>query len=144
MDTFWADFEYFNAKTGVYLNRDHILNSMDIRNGLSHIWHKKNSLRFTKIIGRVSCILCSKILGIGLAERSWGDVKNIKKDMRAHLSAEVTKMQATIFGSNSAEKADLKCRSRLDDPSNQQYEFWNEEYFINLGLERFEVEIDME
>ena len=127
LDTFWAEFEDFHAKKGVYLNWDHIWNSMDIRNGLSHIWHKKNSLRFTKIIGRVACIVCSKILGIGSAEHSWGDVKNIKKDKRAHLSAEVTKIQATIFGSNSAETADLKRRSRLDDPSNQQSEFWNKE-----------------
>ena len=33
---------------------------------------------FTKVLGFVACRVTSKVLGIGAAESSWGDVKTIK------------------------------------------------------------------
>ena len=38
----------------------------------------KYSLPFTKVLGFVACRVTSKVLGIGAADRSWGDVKTIK------------------------------------------------------------------
>ena len=42
------------------------------------MWHQEYSLPFTKVLVFVACIVTSKVLGIGAAERSWGDVKTIK------------------------------------------------------------------
>ena len=54
------------------------MESKNIKDGNSHLWNQKYSLPCTKVLGFVSCIVTSKVLGIGEAERSWGDVKNIK------------------------------------------------------------------
>lgn len=87
LNCFWEEFEHFHNKTGPFKDRDHIWNSADINNGdvsntlafyynpandtyssflllnpQSHIWHSKNSLRYTKIFGRLACRVCSKIL----------------------------------------------------------------------------------
>ena len=83
-------------KTGPFENRDYIWNAADIREGNSHMWHKKHSLRYTKILGRLACRVTSKILGIGAAERSWGDVKHLKTNKRSHLSSSRVKKQATL------------------------------------------------
>ena len=71
INLFWEEFDYFHSKTGPFENREHIWVSGDIRLGASHIWHSKNSLRYTKVFGRLACRVCSKILGIGSAERAW-------------------------------------------------------------------------
>lgn len=107
LNTFWQEFEDFHNKLGPYSNKDHIWISTDIRLCNSHFWHSKNSLRYTKILGQFACRVCSKILGIGSAERSWGDVKHLKTNKRSHLSAENIKKQATIYGAYCIEKADI-------------------------------------
>ena len=38
------------------------------------------------ILGYVACPVTSKILGIGAAERVWGDTKTIKASKRKHLT----------------------------------------------------------
>ena len=42
------------------------------------MWHQKYSLPFTNVLGFVACRVTSKVLGIGAAECSWGDVNTIK------------------------------------------------------------------
>jgi hypothetical protein len=65
-------------------------------------------LSYTDVLGKLACIVCSKILGIGSAERAWGDAKQNTNDTRSHLSAEAIKMQLTLFGTYCAEKAQSK------------------------------------
>ena len=105
LNMFWTEHDQFHSKIGPYGNRDHIWHSQDIIAGNSHFWQKKNLLHYTSILGRAACIVCSKILGIGSAERSWGDVKHLKTEKRAKLSGEAVKMQGTIFGASCAERA---------------------------------------
>jgi hypothetical protein len=97
------------------------------------MWHMKNSLKFTDWLGRFACRVCSKILGIGSAERAWGDVKKIKTDRRAHLSATVTKMQATIYGRHCSEKAKLRRLGKAEATE----AFWEEADFEHLALGKF-------
>lgn len=99
-----------------------------MRDGNSHAWHEKYSLHHSKIFGRLACRVCSKILGIGSAERSWGDVKHLKSNKRSHLSGERVKKQATIFGSSTMLRADMKRISMAAD-SVRPYKFWMEEDF---------------
>jgi len=55
-----------------------------------------------------ACRVTSKILGIGSAERNWGEVKHLKTDKHSHLSADRVKKQATIFGADCASRARLE------------------------------------
>jgi len=133
LNSFWTEHEHFHSKSGPFANRKHIWISQDLVDGNSHLWHKKNSLRYTSILGRLACIVCSKILGIGSAERSWGDVKHLKTDKRAKLSGEATKMQSTIFGASCAERARIRQSSHQnDDGLNTQ---WDDDDFADPGFD---------
>jgi hypothetical protein len=41
-------------------------------------WHFKYSYPQTKVLGKLACLVLSKILGIGTAERNWKQVKAVK------------------------------------------------------------------
>ena len=87
INDFWTEFDEFHDKRGIYENREYIFkNHADLVNNKVFIWHKKETLHYTKIFGAFACRVCSKILGIGSAERSWGDVKHLKVNKRAHLN----------------------------------------------------------
>ena len=108
LNTFWREHDDFLYRKGVFGDRDYIWVSSE----QSHVWHKINSLRDTEYLGSFACRVLSKRLGIGEAERCWGAVKHLKKDKRGHLSGKVVNMQATLFGSYSAQKARLKREKR--------------------------------
>jgi hypothetical protein len=110
---------------------------MDLKTNESHIWHKKNSLRYTDVLGKLACIVCSKILGIGSAERAWGDVKQHKNGQRANLGAEATKMTSTLFGTYCSEKAAVRRRHK-----NTSGVFWDDEDFRTLGMSRYGVDVN--
>lgn len=125
-NTFWEELDLFHSKSGVFGNRDHIWLSADVKTGKSHLWHQKNSLRYTTILGKLACRTTSKILGIGSAERAWGDVKHLKTNKRSHLSAERMKKQATIYGSHCVEMAHI-ARSNQHVDNAKPCKFWTDE-----------------
>jgi hypothetical protein len=136
INTFWQEFEDFQSKIGPYENREYIFNNhIDISNGNIHYWHKKETLHYTIIFGRFACRVCSKILGIGSAERSWGDVKHLKTNQRSHLSSRATKMQATIFGASCVQLARLKQQEKFLGSGAGPCKFWRMDDFdkINCG-----------
>ena len=75
------------------------------------MWHHKESIPRTEILGKLAVRVCSKILGIGSAERAWGDVKHLKSNKRSHLSSDKVKKQATLFGHSSMEMARYKIQN---------------------------------
>lgn len=84
------------------------------------------TLPYTKILGKLACRVCSKILGIGSAERSWGDVKHNKIGKRTSLSGDAVKKQATIYGASCVEAADLRRKIVV---GSKPYRFWDDEDF---------------
>jgi len=102
------------------------------------MWHKKFSLYSYPTLGKVACIVCSKILGIGSAERAWGDVKQLKTGKRGSLGGANTKMQATIFGNHCKVKAQI----RRDAEASRNESFWDEDDFDNLGLSKYGINIE--
>ena len=81
----------------------------------------------------MACRILSALLGIGVAERSWGAVKQLKSGNRSHLGAEATRMQATIFGAACIERA-----RALKAEKEQSKEMWNDDDVeFQLGLENF-------
>lgn len=107
--------------------------SFKLTDGNSHLWHKKNSTHHTDVLGRLACIVCSKILGIGSAERSWGDVKHLKSNKRAKLSGKAVEMQATIFGASCSERSKLKEEGKDIDAELKQS--WDDDDFADAGLD---------
>ena len=77
LDMFWTEYTDFDNKIGSFDDDGFIWKRKGISDGNSHLWHQKYSLPFTKVLDFVACIVTSKVLGIGAAERSWGDVKTI-------------------------------------------------------------------
>jgi hypothetical protein len=98
---FWQEVMNFQTKTGPFLGRSAFHHTQhDLFAGTSYFWHKKETCRRTEVLGRLAARVSSKILGIGSAKRSWGDVKQLKSGKRSHLSADKVKKQATIFGAS--------------------------------------------
>lgn len=160
-DKFWTEFNEFSTKTGRFGGgRRYIWNSELLRKRHSAKWHGQYSVAFTEVrwlivfcllsrlfltassccscailqvLGKVACRILSTLLGIGVAERSWGAVKHLKSGSRSHLGADATRMQATIFGAACIEKARaLKAEKELS------MELWNDnDIEFQLGLENF-------
>jgi hypothetical protein len=53
-------------------------------------WHYKYSYHQTKLLGRLACLVLSKILGIGTAERNWKQVKAVKSGQRINTTIDRT------------------------------------------------------
>lgn len=84
----------------------------------------------------MACRVLSALLGIGIAERSWGAVKHLKTGKRSHLGSDATRMQATIFGAACIERARV-----LKADKEQSMELWNDnDVEFQLGLENFEAD----
>jgi hypothetical protein len=132
INEFWTELDEFQSKTGPYTEREYIFKNthIDIKNMKSYIWHKKETLRYTNIFGRFACRVCSKILGIGSAERSWGDVKHLKTNKRSHLSADRVKKQATIYGSSCIEMAKYEREKAMTEVKAQSpIKYWMDDDF---------------
>ena len=122
-------------KTGPFANKDRIWNSQDLVDNKTYMWHKKYSLDVIKYLGKLACRVTSKIMGIGSAERSWGDVKHIKTGKRSHLSPEVTKMQATLYGARCCAEANIRHENMLKATSGELTDAWGDmDDFYELGL----------
>jgi hypothetical protein len=163
-DIFWTEFEEFHNKTGRFgFGRKYIWNSELIRQRLSAKWHAQYSMQYTEVsllcvvssflialltfcvlfcycnlqvLGKVACRILSTLLGIGIAERSWGAVKHLKNGCRSLMGSESTRMQATIFGASCIEKA-----RTLKAQKEQAMELWNEnDAEFQLGLESFNAD----
>jgi hypothetical protein len=75
----------------------------------------------------MACRVCSKILGIGSAERAWGDVKHLKTNKRSHISGDRVKKQATIYGSHCVTVANMNREYKAEDSKKKPFKFWMEE-----------------
>ena len=67
-----------------------------VRPGFSHQWHEKYSLAGKTALGFVACRVTSKNGGIGMCERNWRGIKEIKSGKRSGLSGNSTEKQALI------------------------------------------------
>lgn len=77
VDKFWDEEKHFRNKTGPFKNKGRWA-SKDVAAGNSKDWHDKYSEPHTEVLGKVAMRTTSKLLGIGSAERAWGDVKHLK------------------------------------------------------------------
>jgi hypothetical protein len=60
-------------------------------------WHAKCSIESTEVLGRLACLVLSNILGIGMAERNWKQVKKVKKRDRKKTGVDKTTKSKQVF-----------------------------------------------
>ena len=82
IDNLWSEYQSFNNKNGPFGGEYFIWSSKNILQGNSHIWYQKYFLHCTKVLVFLECRVTSKIIGMGAAERYWGDVKTNKSGNR--------------------------------------------------------------
>ncbi len=80
----------------------------DAVNGNSFVWHQLYSPPFTKVIGFVACRTTSKQLGIGAAERSWSDIKQIKDGKPSNLGRVSLEKRAILYSSARLNEAKIR------------------------------------
>jgi hypothetical protein len=119
VDKFLSELQDFQNKSG-YFKTMSIWIAAEDPNLPSHRWHQRYSLLFTDYLGKLGCIVCSKMTGIGEAERMWKENKKTRGGQRCRLSTDKTKKQATISAAHSMNKskarnASAKRRGKLMD-----------------------------
>jgi hypothetical protein len=99
-------------------------------NGHSHVWHIKNSVPYTTILGKFACHVCSKIAGMGSAEHAWGDVKHLKTNNRCSLRIDALKKQSMIFGVSCMDAAELDRQRKSQENTGHPHKFWDDDNFF--------------
>lgn len=127
----------FWARVGNQFSKEWIYVDPDLHEK-PHIWHQTNSLPYTQIFGPLACRVCSKIVGIGSAERAWGSVKKLKDNQRSHMGAKSVMKQATLYGAYCSKKVQNKRKE-----TGKEITYWEEDDFKNLGLDKYLIDIDM-
>ena len=61
------------------------------------MWHQEYSVPCYKVIGFVSCRVILKVLVIGAAENSWGDLNEIKSGKRSTISSDVSEKHIIVY-----------------------------------------------
>ena len=98
---------------------------------LAHEWHKTYSVGPIKVLGNLACIVTSKILGIGSAERHWKTVKYLKTYQRGNTGDIKCKKQALIY-STSIQK-NSSCREEKISSSGKLWSV-NDFQVLKMGL----------
>jgi hypothetical protein len=96
IDTFMEEYGDFTNKRGMFARDNIWIMASDI-NTKAYRWHYKYSLSTTKVLGKLACLVLSKILGIGTAERNWKQVKAVKSGQRVNTGINKTAKQVLIY-----------------------------------------------
>ncbi len=115
IDTFWKEFGHFQNKAGVYGLCSGRFLLPDALNGNSYLWHDLYSLPSTSVLGFVACHVTSKRLGIGSAEWSWADVKQIKDGKRSNSGGTSLEKRAIHFTSTKLREANINQNANNSD-----------------------------
>jgi hypothetical protein len=86
IDTFMKEYGDFTGRCGVFA-KDNIWIIAADESTKAYRWHYKYSYHQTKVLGKLACLVLSKILGIGTAERNWKQVKAVNSLTAISLSA---------------------------------------------------------
>ena len=95
-------------------------------------WHLSWTVPRSTVLGKLACLVLSKILGIGSAERNWKQVKKLKSGDRSNLSMNVTSKITNVYG----QYQQMKARSRQEQMSSVG-KLWTEEDFRCLKMDVF-------
>ena len=109
ISVFWKEHGDFWHHCGLY-NEDHLWITAADPSTQSHRWHQMYSLTRSTVLGKLACLVLSKILGTGTAECNFKQIKAAKKGQRANLGNDKAKKQVLIHGAHQQMKAQLSLK----------------------------------
>jgi hypothetical protein len=107
INTFHSEYREFSCHMG-HFARIHIWVSAEDPLEKAFRWHQNYSLLYTEVLGRLACLVTSKILGIGTAERNWKQVKAVKSGQRTNTGVLKAKYQVMIYSQYQQMKAQMR------------------------------------
>jgi hypothetical protein len=99
-------------------------------------WHYKYSYHQTKVLGRLACLVLSKILGIGTAERNWKQGKAVKSGQRVNTTIDRTRKQVLIY----AQYQQMRAQARMTRLSSAG-KLWDDDDFASMKMDEYCKEI---
>ena len=142
VDTFWNEFKAFQSCSEPFHHTSRWA-TKDVSSGRSHLWHEKYSLPYTQVLGFVACRVCSKLCGIGPAERAWAAVKTIKTDKRSHLGGKSIEKRSVIYITAKQQEGRLKLeQNEKIDAVGRSAMFGDDDINFDLQLEKWDVDSD--
>ncbi len=91
IDKFKDEYGEFTSQQGRF-GKDNIWTVAAKQDMEGFRWHAKYSIETTEVLGRLACLV-----GIGMAERNWKQVKKVKKGDHAKTGVDKTTKQVLIF-----------------------------------------------
>jgi hypothetical protein len=135
VDTFMEKYGEFTNKHGMFA-RDNIWIMASDENAKAYRWYYKYSLPTTKVLGKLTCLVLSKILGIGTAERNWKEVTAVKSGQRVNTGIDKTNKQVLIY----AQYQQTRSQARMNKLS-AAGKLWEDEDFASMKMDTFCKEI---
>ena len=96
IDIFLEEYSNFTNRHGVFA-QDNIWIIAADENVKAYQWHYKYSYQQTKVLGRLACLVLSKILDIGTTKRNGKQVKAVKSGQRVNTSIDRARKQVLIY-----------------------------------------------
>jgi hypothetical protein len=95
------------------------------------------------MLGFVTCRVCSKLCGIGPAERAWAAVKTIKTDKRSHLGGKSIEKRSVIYITAKQQEGRLKLeQNEKIDAVGRIAMFGDDDINFDLQLEKWDDDSD--
>ena len=129
-----VEIQHFQKRTGPFAEFPKIWTSPLLAEGKIAQRHATHVPKITKVLGFLGARTMEKLLGIGLAERCWGEYKRANHKFRSSLNAETAEKQTLIFGA-----------AHMSDVLGSQTKVWTEKDMqSDVGLKKFKVQVDMD
>ncbi len=127
IDLYWKEYCNFDKKNSVFEKQANFFQTFDAGNSHSHLWHELDSFPFTKFLVTLHAgqTQNGKWLGVGSAEQSWGDVKQIKDRKSSNLGGASLEKQAILFNSAKLNKAIIRCTYSENNDNNDKFFYDN-------------------
>jgi hypothetical protein len=135
IDTFMEEYGEFTNKHGNFAH-DNVWIMASDESAKAYQWHYKYSLSTTKVLGKLACLVLSKILGIGTAKRDWKQVKGVKSGQRVNTCINKTKKQVLLY----AKYQQTRAQARMSKLSAAGM-LWEDEDFASMKMDTFCKEI---
>ena len=88
------------------------------------------------MLGKLACLVLSKILGIGTADSNWKQVKAVKSGQRVNTSIDKTKKQVLVYAQYQQMRAEAR-QSKLSSAG----KLWDDKDFASMKMDPYCKEI---
>jgi hypothetical protein len=126
---FWVEHRDFTLKLNKFADPDLWIiaaNPMVAANK----WWSTYGLTRSEVLGCVACVVTSKTLGIGSAERHWKIIKAAKREQQARNTTEKCKKSALVYGAAMQQRARHREKKLLTAGK-----LWTDDDFLSLKLD---------